>query len=57
MRGAPVVLVPGAWPGGLAELRDLVYGDMPTNHWPMWLRPKDLSALIAEVSARYPRAT
>ena len=41
-----------AWLGGLAELRDLVYVDMPTSHWPMWSRPKDLAALIGEVSAR-----
>ena len=28
-----------AWVGGLAELRDVTYVDLPTSHWPMWSRP------------------
>ena len=28
-----------AWLGGLIELRDVTYVDLPTSHWPMWSRP------------------
>ena len=35
---------------GLAELKDLTYVDMPTSHWPMWSRPKDLAALLSEIA-------
>jgi hypothetical protein len=39
-----------AWLGGLAELRDVTYVDLPTSHWPMWSRPQELAAVIAEVA-------
>jgi pimeloyl-ACP methyl ester carboxylesterase len=35
---------------GLNELRDVTYVDLPTSHWPMWSRPADLAAVIAEVT-------
>jgi pimeloyl-ACP methyl ester carboxylesterase len=35
---------------GLSELRDVTYVDLPTSHWPMWSRPADLAAVIAEVA-------
>lgn len=35
---------------GLSELRDVTYVDLPTSHWPMWSRPVDLAAAIAEVA-------
>jgi hypothetical protein len=35
---------------GLRELRDVTYVDLPTSHWPMWSRPGDLAAAIAEVA-------
>ena len=35
---------------GLAELRNVDYVDLPTSHWPMWSRPKELAAIIAEVA-------
>ncbi|HEX2236698.1 MAG TPA: alpha/beta hydrolase [Actinomycetota bacterium] len=41
-----------AWIGGLAELRDVTYVDLPTSHWPMWSRPKELAAVIGEVARR-----
>jgi pimeloyl-ACP methyl ester carboxylesterase len=40
------------WAGGLAELRDVTYVDLPTSHWPMWSRPKDLAAMIGDVARR-----
>ena len=45
-----------AWLGGLAELRDVTYVDLPTSHWPMWSRPQDLAAIIGDI-AQDPSAT
>jgi pimeloyl-ACP methyl ester carboxylesterase len=39
-----------AWLGGLAELRDVTYVDVPTSHWPMWSRPRELAAIIGDVA-------
>jgi pimeloyl-ACP methyl ester carboxylesterase len=39
-----------AWLGGLAELRDVTYVDLPTSHWPMWSRPQELAAIISDVA-------
>ena len=39
-----------AFLGGLAELRNVTYVDMPTSHWPMWSRPADLAAIIGGVA-------
>jgi pimeloyl-ACP methyl ester carboxylesterase len=38
------------WLGGLAELRNVTYVDLPTSHWPMWSRPRELAAIIGEVA-------
>jgi pimeloyl-ACP methyl ester carboxylesterase len=35
---------------GFAELRDVTWVDLPTSHWPMWSRPKELAAIIGEVA-------
>ena len=40
------------WLGGLAELRDVTYVDLPTSHWPMWSRPDELAAVIGDVARR-----
>jgi hypothetical protein len=40
------------WLGGLADLRDVTYVDLPTSHWPMWSRPRELAEIIGEVAAR-----
>ena len=39
-----------AWLGGLAELRDVTYVDLPTSHWPMWSRPQELAAVLGDVA-------
>ena len=39
-----------AWVGGLAELHDLTYVDLPTSHWPMWSRPRELAGIIGDVA-------
>jgi pimeloyl-ACP methyl ester carboxylesterase len=38
-----------AWLGGLAELRDVTWVDLPTSHWPMWSRPRELAGIIGDV--------
>ncbi len=39
-----------SWLGGLTELRDVTYVDLPTSHWPMWSRPRELAEIIGEVA-------
>jgi pimeloyl-ACP methyl ester carboxylesterase len=41
------------WIGGLAELRDVIYVDLPTSHWPMWSRPRELSRIIGDVATAH----
>jgi pimeloyl-ACP methyl ester carboxylesterase len=38
----------------LADLRDLSYVDLPTSHWPMWSRPRELAAVIGDIARRSP---
>lgn len=39
-----------AWLAGIPELTDTTWIDLPTSHWPMWSRPRELAAVIAEVA-------
>jgi pimeloyl-ACP methyl ester carboxylesterase len=43
-----------AWIGGLAELRHVTYVDLPTSHWPMWSRPKELAEILSDVANAHP---
>ena len=46
-----------AWLGGLTDLRNVTYVDLPTSHWPMWSRPRELAGIIDDVAkAHAPRA-
>jgi len=38
---------------GIPELRNTTWIDLPTSHWPMWSRPKDLAAIIGDVSRQH----
>jgi pimeloyl-ACP methyl ester carboxylesterase len=40
-----------AFLGGFAELRNITWVDLPTSHWPMWSRPKELAEIIARVAS------
>jgi pimeloyl-ACP methyl ester carboxylesterase len=40
------------WLGGLTELRDVTWVDLPTSHWPMWSRPQELAGIIGDVARR-----
>lgn len=35
---------------GLRELRDVTWVDLPTSHWPMWSRPRELAEIIGDVA-------
>ncbi len=39
-----------AWLAGLKELRHLTWIDLPTSHWPMWSRPRELAEIIGRVA-------
>jgi len=39
-----------AWLGGLTELRNVTWVDLPTSHWPMWSRPDDIARIIGDVA-------
>jgi pimeloyl-ACP methyl ester carboxylesterase len=43
------------WLDGLAELRNVTYVDLPTSHWPMWSRPRDLARLIGDIAKAHAR--
>jgi pimeloyl-ACP methyl ester carboxylesterase len=39
-----------AWLAGLKEVRNITWVDLPTSHWPMWSRPKELAEIIGGVA-------
>jgi len=39
-----------AWLGGLTDLHNVAYVDLPTSHWPMWSRPRELAGIIGDVA-------
>jgi pimeloyl-ACP methyl ester carboxylesterase len=40
------------WLGGFADLRKLEWVDLPTSHWPMWSRPRELAQVLGNVARR-----
>jgi len=38
------------WVAGLTELRDVTWVDLPTSHWPMWSRPRELAEIVGDVA-------
>jgi len=41
------------WLAGIRELRDVEWVDLPTSHWPMWSRPRELAVLLGDVARRH----
>ena len=39
-----------AFLGGLRELRNVTWIDLPTSHWPMWSKPRELAAILGDVA-------
>jgi pimeloyl-ACP methyl ester carboxylesterase len=42
-----------AWLAGLKEVRNVTWVDLPTSHWPMWSRPKELAQVIGDVATSH----
>ncbi len=42
------------WLAGIKELRNLEWIDLPTSHWPMWSRPRELAEIISRVATASP---
>ena len=39
------------WLAGLNDLRNIAYVDLPTSHWPMWSRPRELAEIIGGIAS------
>ncbi len=39
-----------AWLGGILELRNLDFIELPTSHWPMWSKPRELATIISDIA-------
>jgi pimeloyl-ACP methyl ester carboxylesterase len=46
-----------AWLAGLKEVRNITWVDLPTSHWPMWSRPKELAEIIGDVAKAHASGT
>lgn len=46
------------WPflAGIPEVRHATWIDLPTSHWPMWSRPRELAQIIGDVAESVPGA-
>jgi pimeloyl-ACP methyl ester carboxylesterase len=42
-----------SWLAGVPELRNATWIDLPTSHWPMWSRPRELAAIIGEIATAH----
>jgi pimeloyl-ACP methyl ester carboxylesterase len=40
-----------AFIAGIPELRNVTWVDLPTSHWPMWSRPRELAKIIGDVAS------
>ena len=45
-----------AWLAGLSDLRNATWIDMPTSHWPMWSKPRELAEIIGSVAREHATA-
>ena len=39
-----------AFLAGIPELRNVTWIDLPTSHWPMWSKPRELAEIIGNVA-------
>ena len=42
-----------AFLAGIPELRNVTWIDLPTSHWPMWSRPRELAQIIGDVATTH----
>jgi len=43
-----------SWLAGIPELRNLTWIDLPTSHWPMWSKPRELAEIIGRITREHP---
>ena len=43
-----------AFLAGIPELRNVNWVDLPTSHWPMWSRPRELAEIIGVLANAHP---
>jgi pimeloyl-ACP methyl ester carboxylesterase len=43
---------PPSFLAGIPELRNATWIDLPTSHWPMWSKPRELANIIGDVATR-----
>ena len=41
------------WLAGIGELRDLAWVDLPTSHWPMWSKPREVAEIIGRIATEH----
>ncbi len=46
---------PPSFLAGIPELRNATWIDLPTSHWPMWSKPRELAQIIGDVARAHPR--
>jgi pimeloyl-ACP methyl ester carboxylesterase len=42
-----------AFLAGIPELRNATWIDLPTSHWPMWSRPREIAEIIGNVAKEH----
>jgi len=42
-----------SWLAGIPELRNTIWIDLPTSHWPMWSRPAEVAEIIGSVAKEH----
>jgi len=42
-----------AFVAGIPQMRNAIWVDLPTSHWPMWSRPKELAEIIGGVAKEH----
>jgi pimeloyl-ACP methyl ester carboxylesterase len=41
------------WLAGIPELRNVTWIDLPTSHWPMWSKPRELAEIIGRTATEH----
>jgi pimeloyl-ACP methyl ester carboxylesterase len=42
-----------SWLAGIPELRNVSWIDLPTSHWPMWSKPRELAEIIGRIATEH----
>jgi len=42
-----------SWLAGIPELRNVSWIDLPTSHWPMWSKPRELAQIVGRIATEH----